>query len=135
MSRNNILLTVTSIGFALLYVVAPVYAEFGTKYEQWVDALWALYVYVLPGVIGVAVALLFSGPFGERVTKILLALAVPVIVAFLWSGRSGLDLGSFRISMIFLAFTGAIYAAAGGIAAFVATRRRSTAHDPGRSST
>lgn len=131
MNRNNSILTFASIGFALLYVVAPPYADFGADVEQWVDMLWAFYVYVLPGILGLVIALLLRGSFSERVTRIVLSLALPVIVAFLWSGRAGLELGSFRVSMIFLAFTGAIYAAVGAVAAFAATRQRGAAEQGG----
>lgn len=137
MNRNISIVVIASVGLALLYVIAPLYWEVraGFQYELLIELLWTFYVYVLPAIIGAVVAILISGPFGERCTRTILALALPVIVAFLWSGRAGLELDSFRISMIFLAVTGGIYAIAGCMAAFIATRRRDATSQPGSRST
>jgi hypothetical protein len=114
---------IASIGVSLLYVVAPPYWEIraGSQFEQSIEILWACYVYVLPGIIGAVVAIFMSGRFGERLTKLILVLALPIVVAFLWSGGAGSELGSFRVSMMFLAVIGTIYAIAGCIAALIAS--------------
>lgn len=124
-ARNYRTVIALSVVLTVLYVAVPTMADPKADYGRFADILYVLsqlYLLLLPAVLGVAAAVLLKGPIGERIVKLLLALALPLLVGTLVWGQGGLSSDSFRIGLILLGAVALIYGAAGVIAVLLDKR-------------
>jgi hypothetical protein len=124
-NRNMMVVLALSLGLTLAYVIVPSLIDLKKDYGEFTslaNVLAAVYVFVLPGAIGVAAAFFLVGRAADKIVQMALALALPLATAVVMWGWSSLHSDAFRIGMILLAIISAIYMSVGLVAALLVRR-------------